>query len=118
MEPHWKLGHGTKGGYADIWVRTYSDNAFDGNDDDKISLLIIECKTSGAKFTEAWNDTLDDGAQLFSYFQQEPATKFLCLYTSDIVDDNKMNNVIDKQIDNKNSGVSVDNAILKLPPFL
>lgn len=86
LEPHWKLGHGTKGGYADIWVRTYTDNAFDGNDDDKKSLLIIECKTSGAKFTEAWNDTLDDGAQLFSYFQQEPATKFLCLYTSDIVD--------------------------------
>lgn len=102
LEPHWKLGHGTKGGYADIWVRTYSDNAFDGNDDDKISLLIIECKTSGAKFTEAWNDTLDDGAQLFSYFQQEPATKFLCLYTSDIVDgkvlpEYKLINVQDNQ---------------------
>lgn len=102
LEPHWKLGHGTKGGYADIWVRTYSDNAFDGNDDDKISLLIIECKTSGAKFGEAWNDTLDDGAQLFSYFQQEPATKFLCLYTSDIVDgkvlpEYKLINVQDNQ---------------------
>ena len=35
LEPHWKLGHGTKGGYADIWVRTYTDNVFDGNDDDK-----------------------------------------------------------------------------------
>lgn len=102
LEPHWKLGHGTKGGYADIWVRTYTDNAFDGNDDDKNSLLIIECKTSGAKFNEAWNDTLDDGAQLFSYFQQEPATKFLCLYTSDIVDgkvlpEYKLINVQDNQ---------------------
>lgn len=102
LEPHWKLGHGTKGGYADIWVRTYTDNAFDSNDDDKNSLLIIECKTSGAKFTEAWNDTLDDGAQLFSYFQQEPATKFLCLYTSDIVDEKvlpeyKLINVQDNQ---------------------
>ena len=102
LEPHWKLGHGTKGGYADIWVRTYTDNAFDGNDDDKNSLLIIECKTSGAKFNEAWNDTLDDGAQLFSYFQQEPATKFLCLYTSDIVDEKvlpeyKLINVQDNQ---------------------
>lgn len=102
LEPHWKLGHGTKGGYADIWVRTYTDNVFDGNDDDKNSLLIIECKTSGAKFDEAWNDTLDDGAQLFSYFQQEPATKFLCLYTSDIVDgkvlpEYKLINVQDNQ---------------------
>lgn len=102
LEPHWKLGHGTKGGYADIWVRTYTDNVFDGNDDDKNSLLIIECKTSGAKFGEAWNDTLDDGAQLFSYFQQEPATKFLCLYTSDIVDgkvlpEYKLINVQDNQ---------------------
>lgn len=102
LEPHWKLGHGTKGGYADIWVRTYTDNAFDGNDDDKNSLLIIECKTSGAKFNEAWNDTLDDGAQLFSYFQQEPATKFLCLYTSGIVDgkvlpEYKLINVQDNQ---------------------
>lgn len=102
LEPHWKLGHGTKGGYADIWIRTYTDNAFDGNDDDKNSLLIIECKTSGAKFSEAWNDTLDDGAQLFSYFQQEPATKFLCLYTSDIFDgvvkpEYKLINVQDNQ---------------------
>ena len=102
LEPHWKLGHGTKGGYADIWIRTYTDNAFVGNDDDKESLLIIECKTSGAKFSEAWNDTLDDGAQLFSYFQQEPATKFLCLYTSDIVDgkvlpEYKLINVQDNQ---------------------
>lgn len=102
LEPHWKLGHGTKGGYADIWVRTYTDNAFDGNYEDKNSLLIIECKTSGAKFNEAWNDTLDDGAQLFSYFQQEPATKFLCLYTSDIVDgkvlpEYKLINVQDNQ---------------------
>lgn len=44
LEPHWKLGHGTKGGYADIWVRTYSDNAFDGNDDDKISFLSSSAK--------------------------------------------------------------------------
>ena len=89
LEPAWKLGHTQKGGYADIWVRTYSGLS-DGKDDDKDSLLIIECKTSGKvsdkksdEFDAAWQDTLEDGAQLFSYFQQEKSTKFLCLYTSD-----------------------------------
>lgn len=81
LEPVWKLGHTQKGGYADIWVRT--QNSSDGEmSDDKESLLIIECKRPD-EFDGAWRDTLEDGAQLFSYFQQEQSTKFLCLYTSD-----------------------------------
>lgn len=44
LEPHWKLGHGTKGGYADIWVRTYTDNAFDG-----MMMIRILCLSSNAK---------------------------------------------------------------------
>ena len=81
LEPAWKLGHTQKGGYADIWVRTY--NGLSGEMVvDKESLLIIECKKPD-EFDGAWRDTLEDGAQLFSYFQQEQATKFLCLYTSD-----------------------------------
>ena len=86
LEPAWKLGHSAKGGYADVWVRTFKDGGFDGSDDDKESLLIIECKTWGREFDGAWVDTKEDGAQLFSYFQQERATKFLCLYTADIID--------------------------------
>ena len=86
LEPAWKLGHSAKGGYADVWVRTFKDGGFDGSDDDKESLLIIECKTWGREFDGAWADTKEDGAQLFSYFQQERSTKFLCLYTADIVD--------------------------------
>jgi Type I restriction-modification system methyltransferase subunit len=86
LEPAWKLGHSTKGGYADIWVRTFKSNGFDGANADKESLLIIECKTWGREFNGAWIDTKEDGAQLFSYFQQEPSTKFLCLYTSDIIE--------------------------------
>ncbi len=86
LEPAWKLGHSAKGGYADVWVRTYKDGGFDGSDSDKESLLIIECKTWGREFEGAWADTREDGAQLFSYFQQERATKFLCLYTADIID--------------------------------
>lgn len=81
LEPAWKLGHTQKGGYADVWVRTH--NSFSGEMAvDKDSLLIIECKRPD-EFDGAWQDTLEDGAQLFSYFQQEQATKFLCLYTSD-----------------------------------
>lgn len=86
LEPAWKLGHSAKGGYADVWVRTIKNGGFDGSDEDKESLLIIECKTWGHEFEGAWADMKEDGAQLFSYFQQEPATKFLCLYTSDIIE--------------------------------
>lgn len=82
LEPAWKLGHTQKGGYADIWVRTH--NSLSGEmAADKESLLIIECKKPD-EFDGAWRDTLEDGAQLFSYFQQEQSTKFLCLYTSDL----------------------------------
>lgn len=82
LEPAWRLGHTQKGGYADIWVRTH--NSFSGEmATDKESLLIIECKKPD-EFDGAWRDTLEDGAQLFSYFQQEQSTKFLCLYTSDL----------------------------------
>lgn len=86
LEPSWKLGHSSKGGYADIWVRTYKEGKVIGLDEDIDSLLIIECKKSD-EFNGAWNDTLEDGAQLFSYFQQEKSTKFLCLYTADISED-------------------------------
>ena len=86
LEPAWKLGHSRKGGYADIWVRTFKNGGFNGSDEEKESLLIIECKTRGREFDGAWIDTKEDGAQLFSYFQQEHSTKFLCLYTSDIIE--------------------------------
>lgn len=73
LEPKWQLGHGASGGRADILVK---DNA--GR-----PLLIIECKTAGSEFKRAWNKTLQDGNQLFSYAQQISETQFLCLYASD-----------------------------------
>lgn len=76
LEPRWKLGHGSSGGRADILV---SDNL-------STPLLIIECKTAGREFDRAWNATLRDGDQLFSYAQQISETQFLCLYTSFIED--------------------------------
>jgi len=73
LEPKWKLGHGASGGRADILIKDNFDKP----------LLIIECKTAGIEFKKAWNKTLQDGDQLFSYAQQISETQFLCLYTSD-----------------------------------
>lgn len=76
LEKEWHLGHEAKSGRADICV-----NSPDGS-----MLFIIECKTAGREFDKANKDTLSDGGQLFSYWQQEQATKWLLLYTSDISD--------------------------------
>ena len=73
LEPKWKLGHGASGGRADILIR----------DNHARPLLLIECKTAGREFDGAWNATLRDGSQLFSYAQQISETQFLCLYASE-----------------------------------
>ncbi|MDA8430617.1 MAG: restriction endonuclease subunit S [Geobacteraceae bacterium] len=77
LEPKWKLGHGASGGRADILIKDNAGKA----------LLIIECKTAGSEFKKAWNKTLQDGDQLFSYAQQISETQFLCLYSSDFDSD-------------------------------
>ena len=64
------------GGRADILVRDQQNNP----------LLIIECKTAGDEFNQAWRKTQQDGDQLFSYAQQIPQTQYLCLYASDFVE--------------------------------
>lgn len=73
LEPRWTLGHDAKGGKADILVK----------DEDGNPLLIIECKTAGAEFNKEKKNTEEDGGQLFSYWQQEGATRWLALYSSD-----------------------------------
>nr|WP_315478253.1 N-6 DNA methylase [uncultured Rhodoferax sp.] len=85
LEPEWKLGHGGKSGRADILVR----------DQQGAALLIIECKTAGREFEKAWKDTLEDGAQLISYVEQEKATQFICLYASEF--DAKTGQIITSQ---------------------
>ena len=80
LEKKWRLGGELKGGKADILVRDNQDNTY----------LIIECKTTQennktkSEFSKEWERMQNNGGQLFSYFQQEKATKFLCLYTSDL----------------------------------
>ena len=76
LEKEWHLGHDAKSGRADVCV--YSP---DGS-----MLFIIECKTYGRNFDKAYKDTNLDGAQLFSYWQQERSTKWLILYASDLFD--------------------------------
>ena len=80
LEPRYKLGHTEKSGRADILVRDYQRKPY----------LFIECKTTDAKnseFSKEWARMQDDGGQLFSYLQQERSVEFLCLYTSDLIQD-------------------------------
>lgn len=72
LEKEWHLGHDAKSGRADICV------SYNGE-----MLFIIECKTAGREFDKAYKDTLSDGGQVFSYWQQERAAKWLVLYASD-----------------------------------
>lgn len=73
LEKEWHLGHHAKSGRADICV----------TDPKGAMLFIIECKTWGREFEKALSDTKNDGAQLFSYWQQEQSCKWLVLYASD-----------------------------------
>lgn len=76
LEPKWKVGHGASGGRADIMIK----------DNWGKSSLIIECKTEGKEFIDAWKRTLLNGGQLFSYVKQAGSTQFVCLYASDFID--------------------------------
>ena len=72
LEREWTLGHEKKSGFADILVK----------DEDGKTLFIIECKTDGAEYKKEYNNTLADGGQIFSYWQQERSCKWLALYAS------------------------------------
>ncbi len=71
LEKGWKLGHKGKG-RLDILVRDGANAPF----------LMIECKTWGKEYSKERQKMYQDGGQLFSYYIQERATKYLCLYSS------------------------------------
>lgn len=77
LEPKWQFGRDAKGGKADIIVK-------DENGD---TLIIIECKTAGAEYNKEVKNTEEYGGQLFSYWQQENAARWLVLYASDWKDE-------------------------------
>ncbi len=72
LEKEWTLGHDAKGGRADICV----------TDEDGKMLFIVECKTAGSEYAKEKKNTIADGGQLFSYWQQERSCKWLALYTA------------------------------------
>ena len=72
LEKKWKLGRTAKSGKADITVK-----GKDGK-----TLLIIECKTWGKEYEKELDNMKSNGGQLFSYYQQDKNTRYLCLYAS------------------------------------
>lgn len=74
LEQAYQLGRNSKAGNADITVR----------DNKNVPYLIVEAKTYGQEFNKAWNKTVDNGDQLFSYDKQENKAHILALYESKV----------------------------------
>ncbi len=87
LEHKWPMGRKEKG-KLDILV----------SDNEKKTFLMIECKTWGDEYEKEKKKMLRDGGQLFSYFQQDKAAQYLCLYAS------KLNT----EIEFKNDIIKVD----------
>lgn len=73
LEHKYPLGHVFKG-KLDILVF----------DNDNSPFIMIECKTWGTEYKKELKKMVKDGGQLFSYYVQDKATKYLCLYASSI----------------------------------
>lgn len=74
-------------------------------DDSGSPYLMIECKTWGTEYEKELRKMIRDGGQLFSYYVQDKATKYLCLYTSQLNED---------KIEYRTEIVKVDEAWLEL----
>ena len=70
LEPKWALGHKEKG-FLDILVY---------DKDNKKSFLMIECKRDVKELEKENKRTREGNGQIFSYYIQQPETKYLCLY--------------------------------------
>jgi len=73
LEHKWPMGRKEKG-KLDILITDKDDNTY----------LMIECKTWGDEYEKEKKKMQRDGGQLFSYFQQDKATQYICLYASRI----------------------------------
>ncbi|OGU57855.1 MAG: hypothetical protein A2X64_10190 [Ignavibacteria bacterium GWF2_33_9] len=71
LEHKWPMGRKEKG-KLDILITDKEDKAY----------LMIECKTWGGEYENEKKKMQRDGGQLFSYFQQDKAAQYLCLYAS------------------------------------
>lgn len=75
LEKRWKVGRGVSGGKADICISKDIDG-------ENKTFLIVECKTWGDEYENEKKKTVSNGGQVFSYFQQETSTQYLCIYAS------------------------------------
>lgn len=82
LEKTYKLGHKYKG-YADIII----------NKNNK-TYMIVECKKDLKELEKEKSQMLDDGGQLFSYYQQDKNAEVLVLYTYDFAFNNYNNLII------------------------
>lgn len=83
LEKTYPSGHG-RSGRLDILV-----NSIDG-----VPFLMIECKTWGTEFDKEQSKMLKSGGQLFTYYANDRAAEFLCLYASQVNDTIERKNVI------------------------
>lgn len=79
LEPKTPGGREDSHFYCDILIR----------DNEKRPYMLIECKTMDGKeddeFNKAWKKTLQDGGQLFNYYNTYRQAQYLVLYASDFV---------------------------------
>lgn len=94
LEKKYPLGRNLKG-KLDIVV----------TDADGKSYLMIECKTWGSEYGKEYKKMVANGAQLFSYFTNDRAVKYLCLYGS---------RVNSTSVEYRNDIVPVDEAWVEL----
>lgn len=95
LEKKWEMGRKEKG-KLDILVSK-----------DNVPYLMIECKTWGSEFNKEYKNMLNKkGGQLFSYYNQDRNAEYLCLYTSRLNDDDK--------IEYKNEIVKIDEELKTL----
>lgn len=78
LEPKTPGGREDGNYYGDILVK-------DNND---VPFILIECKTTGDdkdEYNKEWHRMLQDGGQLFRYYNSYRQAQYICLYTTDIV---------------------------------
>ncbi|MCI9493444.1 MAG: type I restriction enzyme HsdR N-terminal domain-containing protein [Lachnospiraceae bacterium] len=83
LEKTYPSGRGHSG-KLDIFVRS----------EDGAPFLMVECKAWGTEYEKEKNKMLRDGGQLFSYYSNDRDAKYLCLYTSCMLEEVEYKNAI------------------------
>ena len=112
IERKWKLGRDQKSGKADIIVKDNQGSTY----------MIIECKTFGMEYKKELSKMIENGGQLFSYYQQETSAKFLLLYTADFDSNTPKNeyfaiDLSDDENISKNTDKTYENATNNIEKF-